>query len=166
MCSWSRPAVLLSMPHQKCSAVNVTTNLATCGLLELLCTYSKDDIRALLVTDPSKRMTIYQLMLTPLVTGEEPPKGVPIPGAVERLSSEEPDEVPEVFPVPKSVRFLKEGVKAPRLHSIQEEVSRAMDMMRLGNDPIFITMPQNNCNNSLLERRRRTQHLSIPRVHC
>lgn len=75
-------------------------------------------------------------------------------------------QVPEVpLIVPRSVRFLKEGVKAPRLHSIQEEVGRAMDMMRLGNDPIFIKNPQNGCNNSLLARRR-THHLSIPRVQC
>lgn len=52
---------------------------------------AKDDIRALLVTDPAKRMTIHSLMQTPLVTGEEPPKGIDIPGIIERESSEEPD---------------------------------------------------------------------------
>lgn len=67
---------------------------ASVAATELISTFSaKDDIRALLVTDPAKRMTIHQLMQTPLVTGEEPPKGIAIPGAMERESSEEPDEV-------------------------------------------------------------------------
>ncbi|PIO54768.1 hypothetical protein TELCIR_23860 [Teladorsagia circumcincta] len=66
--------------------------------------------------------------------------------------------------VPRSVRFLRDGVKAPRLHSIQEEVGRALDMMRLGGDLVFLKGPQVSCN-SLLARRT-TAHLSIPRVQC
>ncbi|EPB67661.1 kinase domain protein [Ancylostoma ceylanicum] len=122
---------------------------------------AKDDIRSLLRTDPSERMDIHTLMRTPLVTGEEEPLGVPIPGA----EDEETDElVTEPIVVPRSVRFLRDGVKAPRLHSIQEEVGRALDMMRLGNDLIFMKNPQTSCNN--LFERRRTAHLSIPRVQC
>ncbi|RCN43573.1 kinase domain protein [Ancylostoma caninum] len=122
---------------------------------------TKDDIRSLLRTDPSERMDIHTLMRTPLVTGVEEPLGVPIPGA----EDEETDElVTEPVVVPRSVRFLREGVKPPRLHSIQEEVGRALEMMRLGNDLIFMKNPQMSCNN--LFARRRTAHLSIPRVQC
>lgn len=35
----------------------------------------------MLRTDPTERMDIHTLMRTPLVTGEEEPHGVPIPGA-------------------------------------------------------------------------------------
>ncbi|KAK6026704.1 hypothetical protein OSTOST_07311 [Ostertagia ostertagi] len=95
---------------------------------------TKDEIRSLLRTDPTERMTIHTLMNTPLVTGEKAPEGIPIPGAIE----EDEDEVPEEpVVVPRSVRFLRDGVKAPRLHSIQEEVGRALDMMRLGGDLVF-----------------------------
>lgn len=87
--------------------------------------------------------------------------------------------------VPRSVRFLRDGVKAPRLHSIQvsracstfvrwgastkgiavqEEVGRALEMMRLGSDLVFMKSPQTSCNNLVM--RRRTAHLSIPRVQC
>ncbi|KIH61713.1 hypothetical protein ANCDUO_08008 [Ancylostoma duodenale] len=122
---------------------------------------TKDDIRSLLRTDPSERMDIHTLMRTSLVTGEEEPLGVPIPGA----EDEEADElVTEPIVVPRSVRFLRDGVKPPRLHSIQEEVGRALEMMRLGNDMIFMKKPQMSCNN--LFARRRTAHLSIPRVQC
>ncbi|EYC26324.1 hypothetical protein Y032_0010g1091 [Ancylostoma ceylanicum] len=83
---------------------------------------AKDDIRSLLRTDPSERMDIHTLMRTPLVTGEEEPLGVPIPGA----EDEETDElVTEPIVVPRSVRFLRDGVKAPRLHSIQVRRSRS-----------------------------------------
>ncbi|PIO64131.1 hypothetical protein TELCIR_14252 [Teladorsagia circumcincta] len=122
---------------------------------------TKDEIRLLLRTDPTERMTIHTLMNTPLVTGEKAPEGIPIPGAIE----EDEDEVPEEpVVVPRSVRFLRDGVKAPRLHSIQEEVGRALDMMRLGGDLVFLKGPQVSCN-SLLARRT-TAHLSIPRVQC
>lgn len=123
---------------------------------------TKDDIRCLLRTDPTERMTIHTLMNTPLVTGQEEPGGIPIPGVQER---EDDDEVPEEpVVVPRSVRFLRDGVKAPRLHSIQEEVGRALEMMRLGSDLVFMKSPQTSCNNLVM--RRRTAHLSIPRVQC
>ncbi|ETN85867.1 hypothetical protein RB195_019578 [Necator americanus] len=122
---------------------------------------TKDDIRSLLRTDPSERMDIHTLMGTPLVTGEKEPVGIAIPV----LHEEETDEIAEEpTVVPRSVRFLRDGVKPPRLHSIQEEVGRALDMMRLGADSIFLKNPQTSCNN--LFARRRTAHLSIPRVQC
>ncbi|CAJ0605562.1 unnamed protein product [Cylicocyclus nassatus] len=124
---------------------------------------TKEDIRSLLRTDPSKRMDIHELMRTPLVTGEEQPQGVPIPGA--HGDEEEDDELLHApIIVPKSVRFLRDGVKAPRLHSIQEEVGRALDMMRLGSDLFTSKYPQTSCNNLFAQRR--TSHLSIPRVQC
>ncbi|VDL65821.1 unnamed protein product, partial [Nippostrongylus brasiliensis] len=43
-------------------------------LLPCRAVQAKDDIRSLLRTDPSERMTIHTLMLTPLVTGEEQPQ--------------------------------------------------------------------------------------------
>lgn len=73
-------------------------------------------------------------------------------------------QVAEILPVPKSVRFLRDGVKAPRLHSIQEEVGRAMEIMRMGTDQVYIKNPTASCNN--LFERRRAVHLSIPRVYC
>ncbi|XGW09059.1 hypothetical protein V3C99_011399 [Haemonchus contortus] len=122
---------------------------------------TKDDIRSLLRTNPSERMTIHTLMNTPLVTGEQVPEGIPIPGGTE----EDEDQVlEEPVVVPRSVRFLRDGVKAPRLHSIQEEVGRALDMMRLGNDLVFLKSPVSSCNSLLV--RRTTAHLSIPRVQC
>ncbi|CAD6192075.1 unnamed protein product [Caenorhabditis auriculariae] len=134
---------------------------------------TKEDIRCLLRTNPSERMTIYELMATPLVTGRPaaPTSAViNIPGAdnedeeeLEMLLEEAPDKMEEL-PIPRSVRFLRDGVKAPRLHSIQEEVGRALEIMRLGNDAIYVNNPQTSCNN--LMARRRTAHLSIPRVQC
>lgn len=159
------------------------TSRVTCGLQELLCTYSKDDIRCLLRTNPSDRLTIHELMATPLVTGEPIVPGkhittaIAIPGADESEcgggvfddgfiveEEETPDTVAEILPVPKSVRFLRDGVKAPRLHSIQEEVGRAMEIMRMGTDQVYIKNPTASCNN--LFERRRAVHLSIPRVYC
>ncbi|CAI2341263.1 unnamed protein product [Caenorhabditis sp. 36 PRJEB53466] len=142
---------------------------------------TKDDIRCLLRTNPSDRLTIHELMATPLVTGEPVETGrnitcaIAIPGADEQVcggavfegfneEDEVPDVVAEVLPVPKSVRFLRDGVKAPRLHSIQEEVGRAMEIMRMGHDQVFVKNPNSSCNN--LFARRRAVHLSIPRVQC
>ncbi|VDL67894.1 unnamed protein product [Nippostrongylus brasiliensis] len=70
----------------------------------------------------------------------------------------------EPIVVPRSVRFLRDGVKAPRLHSIQEEVGRALEMMRLGTDMVYLKGPQTSCSNLLT--RRRSAHLGIPRVQC
>ncbi|EYC26323.1 hypothetical protein Y032_0010g1091 [Ancylostoma ceylanicum] len=125
---------------------------------------AKDDIRSLLRTDPSERMDIHTLMRTPLVTGEEEPLGVPIPGAEDEETDESSAAPPfpgvtlhtqpyqytvvrlstylllslflrkqpyplqlvtEPIVVPRSVRFLRDGVKAPRLHSIQVRRSRS-----------------------------------------
>ncbi|CAB3403767.1 unnamed protein product [Caenorhabditis bovis] len=136
---------------------------------------TKDDIRCLLRTNPSDRMTIHELMATPLVTGQRPETRRKVTHAVDirgthsdedeefRFASDE-DVVPEELPVPKSVRFLREGVKAPRLHSIQEEVGRALEIMRMGHDTVYVKDPAASCNN--LFARRRTAHLSIPRVQC
>jgi len=44
------------------------------------------------------------------------------------------------------------SMKPPRLHSIQEEVGRALDMMRLGNEDCFIKSPKMT-ENPLLQRR-------------
>ncbi|CAI4232885.1 unnamed protein product [Auanema sp. JU1783] len=140
-----------AFPHEEWDSVSPST---------------KEDIRCLLQTDPSKRMTIHELNNTPLVTGEEPATpSIAIPGSEERDSSEEPDALPAIPSIPRSVRFLKEGVKAPRLHSIQEEVGRAMDIMRLGHEEFLLKTPQMSCNNHLLTRRRNSQ-FSIPRVQC
>lgn len=49
--------------------------------------------------------------------------------------------------------FVKPIVKAPRLHSIQEEMNRALDMMRLGDETCYIKTLQSSGNN-LFERRR------------
>ncbi|CAO4365140.1 unnamed protein product [Caenorhabditis nigoni] len=152
---------------------------------------TKDDIRCLLRTNPQDRLTIHELMATPLVTGEPIIPGkhittaIAIPGAddseceggvfegfipeVEDIPeipeiTEITDTVGEILPVPKSVRFLRDGVKAPRLHSIQEEVGRAMEIMRMGHDQVYVKNPTSSCNN--LFARRRAIHLSIPRVHC
>ncbi|CAI5441814.1 unnamed protein product [Caenorhabditis angaria] len=144
---------------------------------------SKEDIRCLLRTNPSDRMTIHELMATPLVTGEDleiarkkrGSSAVNIPGAneecedigeihIDPFAEEEPDQVNEELPIPKSVRFLRDGVKAPRLHSIQEEVGRAMEIMRMGHDQIYVQNPSTTCNT--LFARRRAVHLSIPRVQC
>ncbi|VDM69479.1 unnamed protein product [Strongylus vulgaris] len=72
--------------------------------------------------------------------------------------------IQEPIVIPRSVRFLRDGVKAPRLHSIQEEVGRALDIMRLGNELFLMKNPQISCNN--LFARRHTAHLSIPKVQC
>ncbi|EGT32130.1 hypothetical protein CAEBREN_31352, partial [Caenorhabditis brenneri] len=174
------------------SAVKKNTFLLTNQLiitLRPLIFYSfpaKDDIRCLLRTNPSDRLTIHELMATPLVTGEPIVPGrlvttaIAIPGAeepeceggiFEGFIPEEEEEIPEItdtvgeiLPVPKSVRFLRDGVKAPRLHSIQEEVGRAMEIMRMGHDQVYVKNPTSSCNN--LFARRRAIHLSIPRVHC
>ena len=49
--------------------------------------------------------------------------------------------------------FTRPIVKPPRLHSIQEEMNRALDLMRLGNDHCYIKNLKTS-GNSLLERRR------------
>ncbi|KJH47645.1 kinase domain protein [Dictyocaulus viviparus] len=124
------------------------------------CLLAKEDIRCLLQTDPSERMTIHTLMNTQIVTGQIQPEGIPIPSA----TTEDDYRIPQdPSMVPHSVRFLLEGVKAPRLHSIQEEVGRALEMMRRGNEPILLKNPHNSCN-ALIARR--TAHLSIPRIQC
>ncbi|KAE9420861.1 hypothetical protein Angca_007209 [Angiostrongylus cantonensis] len=121
---------------------------------------TKDDIRCLLRTEPSERMTIHSLMNTSLVTGQKQLGGVPIPGAHE----EEDDKVPQdPFIIPRSVRFLREGVTAPRLHSIQEEVSRAMETMRLGGESTPLRNFHNSCNSFIGQS---TAHLSIPKIQC
>lgn len=133
---------------------------------------TKEAIKCLLQTNPSERMTIDELMNTQLVTGEQHQRtttaavDIHVAGDGEDDSVfhlEEPDTV-EDLPVPRSVRFLRDGVKAPRLHSIQEEVGRALEIMRLGNDPVYVKEPTMSCNN--LFSRRRAVHLSIPRVPC
>ncbi|VDM52896.1 unnamed protein product [Angiostrongylus costaricensis] len=121
---------------------------------------TKDDIRCLLRTDPSERMTIHSLMNTSLVTGQNQPEGVPIPGTHEA----EDDKVSQdPFMIPRSVRFLREGVQAPRLHSIQEEVSRALETMRLGGESTPLRNFHNSCNSFIGQR---TAHLSVPKIQC
>ncbi|KAH7701524.1 Protein MAK-1 a [Aphelenchoides avenae] len=51
--------------------------------------------------------------------------------------------------------------KAPRLHSIQEEVGRALDMMRLGGNNCYIKSLKTS-GNSLLERRRAAAAIKKP----
>uniref|UniRef100_A0A8R1YNI3 non-specific serine/threonine protein kinase n=1 Tax=Pristionchus pacificus TaxID=54126 RepID=A0A8R1YNI3_PRIPA len=77
---------------------------------------TKEIVKSLLKTTPAERLTIHDLMCKPLISGE------PSPTACE--SSPERDIVPSDLIVPRSVRFLREGINAPRLHSIQEEVGR------------------------------------------
>ncbi|PAV62206.1 hypothetical protein WR25_17002 isoform H [Diploscapter pachys] len=158
---------------------------------------TKEDIRCLLRTNPSERMTIHELMNTPLVRGEDaPPTSAPlaIPGeemddggvsiGIRRPSEtlsfmpddhdeedlmHHADEVHDKIPdeIPKSVRFLRDGVKAPRLHSIQEEVGRALEMMRMGGDAVYVKQPNLAvCSNPLLAKRYKTAHMSISSVHC
>lgn len=130
-------------------------------------TATKNIIRNLLKTDPHERMQIHQLMHTPLVSGEmNITVPIPIPGSEDEESSDEHcspfhmEELSEPI-IPKSVRFLRDGVKAPRLHSIQEEVNYALEMMRLGSDTVYLKNPKLGCT-SLLNRRR--ENISIPQV--
>ncbi|CAJ0948781.1 unnamed protein product, partial [Mesorhabditis belari] len=131
---------------------------------------TKNIIRNLLKTNPSERMTIHQLMFVSLVTGEPDrttPIPIPVPGSEDERSSsdschdENMDETRAIPEIPKSVRFLRDGVKPPRLHSIQEEVGRALELMRMGHDSVYVKPPKLACT-SLLARRR--SHFSIPQV--
>ncbi|GMR36541.1 hypothetical protein PMAYCL1PPCAC_06736, partial [Pristionchus mayeri] len=77
---------------------------------------TKEIVKSLLKTTPAERLTIHDLMSKPLISGESSPTG--------SESSPDRDIVPNDIVVPRSVRFLREGINAPRLHSIQEEVGR------------------------------------------
>ncbi|TMS35615.1 hypothetical protein L596_002978 [Steinernema carpocapsae] len=135
---------------------------------------TKDEIRRLLKTDPSNRTTIDGLMNSYLVTGKKPEESKEVEAATVVSSSESGCDSPDASDirgiieplqtVPRSVQFLKEGVKAPRLHSIQEEVGRALDMMRLGNDNIFVKNPRQSCNNLLTRRRSMMNQGTSPKV--
>ncbi|CAJ0564629.1 unnamed protein product, partial [Mesorhabditis spiculigera] len=130
---------------------------------------TKSIIRTLLKTNPAERLTIHQLMRSTLVSGDtERATPIPIRGSEDEGSSSDSYHEEEDFDVtsnipdmPRSVRFLRDGVKAPRLHSIQEEVGRALDAMRLGGDLVYVKPPKLQCT-SLLARRRSNQ--SIPQV--
>ncbi|GMT14367.1 hypothetical protein PFISCL1PPCAC_5664 [Pristionchus fissidentatus] len=74
---------------------------------------TKEIVKSLLKTTPAERLTIHDLMYKPLISGEISPTN--------SESSPERDIVPSELIVPRSVRFLREGINAPRLHSIQEE---------------------------------------------
>jgi len=142
---------------------------------------TKDEVRHLLTTDPSKRTKIYDFMKCSFITGEQSlqipsngsdsglsESGSPLPGYPEdSTDSGTPDtdglgDMPLTMRMPISRKteatmsartFTKPIVKPPRLHSIQEEMNRALDLMRLGNDHCYIKNLKTS-GNSLLERRR------------
>ena len=142
---------------------------------------AKDEVRHLLTTDPSKRTKIYDFMKCSFITGEQSlqilsngsdsglsESGSPLPGYPEdSTDSGTPDtdglgDMPLTMRMPISRKteatmsartFTKPIVKPPRLHSIQEEMNRALDLMRLGNDHCYIKNLKTS-GNSLLERRR------------
>uniref|UniRef100_A0A158P830 non-specific serine/threonine protein kinase n=1 Tax=Angiostrongylus cantonensis TaxID=6313 RepID=A0A158P830_ANGCA len=135
---------------------------------------TKDDIRCLLRTEPSERMTIHSLMNTSLVTGQKQLGGVPIPGAHE----EEDDKVcsstycSKFFVVCSSnciavfhSTFIIVNTQAPAVanHDFQEEVSRAMETMRLGGESTPLRNFHNSCNSFIGQS---TAHLSIPKIQC
>uniref|UniRef100_A0A1I7WBU2 non-specific serine/threonine protein kinase n=1 Tax=Heterorhabditis bacteriophora TaxID=37862 RepID=A0A1I7WBU2_HETBA len=111
---------------------------------------TKDDIRSLLRTDPSERMTIHHLMQTPLVRGK-------------KMITYELIRFLQFKGMVLEFKYLQVGNVLWYILKL-EEVGRALEMMRLGNDPIFVKSPQASCNNLLA--RRRTAHMSIPRIQC
>uniref|UniRef100_A0A7E4W486 non-specific serine/threonine protein kinase n=1 Tax=Panagrellus redivivus TaxID=6233 RepID=A0A7E4W486_PANRE len=165
---------LYAFPHDEWDHIKATT---------------KDEIRHLLLTDPSKRTTIHGLMKSYFISGRST-LTLPSNGSDSGLSddSESPqppmfftggDETPDAdpdtledMPPTMSVKMSKRTeatmsarmfnrpiVKAPRLHSIQEEMNRALDMMRLGNDTCYIKSLKTSGNN-LLARRRSNKQLA------
>ncbi|KHN77680.1 MAP kinase-activated protein kinase 2 [Toxocara canis] len=119
---------------------------------------TKNVIKHLLLTDPAARSTIDDLITSAFVKGQTPPRDDLSESPAED-DQEKLEDKP--FPIPQSIRFLNGGVnRAHRLHSIQEEVGRAMDMMRLGSDTCFIKHPRLSCN-SLLARRRNVISASL-----
>ena len=140
---------------------------------------TKDEIRHLLLTDPAQRTHIEDLMDSPFITrrtclsipsnnsdsglseGDSPQ---PHFFASENHTPDAIDDLPPTIRMPMSRKteskaatsartFNKPIVKAPRLHSIQEEMNRALDMMRLGDTSCYIKSLKTSGNN-LLERRR------------
>ncbi|VDM49130.1 unnamed protein product [Toxocara canis] len=99
---------------------------------------TKNVIKHLLLTDPAARSTIDDLITSAFVKGQTPPR--------DDLSESPAEDDQEKL----------EG----KYGYFQEEVGRAMDMMRLGSDTCFIKHPRLSCN-SLLARRRNVISASL-----
>uniref|UniRef100_A0A7E4V710 non-specific serine/threonine protein kinase n=1 Tax=Panagrellus redivivus TaxID=6233 RepID=A0A7E4V710_PANRE len=132
---------------------------------------TKDEIRHLLITDPSNRTSIYNFMKSSFITGR-PSMCIPSNGSDSGLSEAESplpplildgsdDEQPLSIRMPVSRKteatmsartFVKPVTKAPRLHSIQEEVNWALDVMRLGGQDYTETF-MDTAGSSLFNRR-------------
>ncbi|KAI6170104.1 Non-specific serine/threonine protein kinase [Aphelenchoides besseyi] len=127
---------------------------------------AKNEIRHLLKTDPQSRTTIDQLMCSSFITRsfsvDSPVSS--IDSGVESHDEPTTPETPEVLAlqIPRTVRKTAHALSArqiprtqhakpPRLHSIQEEVGRAMNSIRLTSD--CVVKPLNLSGNSLYERR-------------
>ncbi|CAD5213984.1 unnamed protein product [Bursaphelenchus xylophilus] len=147
---------------------------------------AKNVIRNLLKTDPASRTKIDGLMNSAFMVGSlkknlssDSLKSLESPASSdsgcadesdEPSSPETPDALAELNiskPVRKnaarlmnphamSARAHNRPAKTPRLYSIQEEVGRALDMMRIQeNVPVMMTLPK--ANNSLYERRMKSK---------
>jgi serine/threonine protein kinase len=142
---------------------------------------TKDEIRHLLLTDPTQRTSIEDLMDTPFITRQKC-LSIPYNSSDSGLSEGESPQPQHIFDkehtpdgdtvedMPPTIRmpisrksdakatfsartFNKPIVKAPRLHSIHEEMNRALDMMRMGDETCYMKQLQTSGNN-LFERRR------------
>jgi serine/threonine protein kinase len=159
---------LYAFPHDEWDSISEST---------------KDEIRHLLLTDPAQRTSIEDLMDSPFISGQKylsipynnSDSGLsegesPQPRFFHKEFTPDGDTVEDLPPTIRmpisrkteakaaiSVRtFNKPIVKAPRLHSIQEfhdEMNRALDMMRLGDETCYIKSLKTS-GNSLFERRR------------
>uniref|UniRef100_A0A0N5A1B9 non-specific serine/threonine protein kinase n=1 Tax=Parastrongyloides trichosuri TaxID=131310 RepID=A0A0N5A1B9_PARTI len=124
---------------------------------------TKNVIRNLLKTDPALRTTIDNFMKTPLVTGAISP-------LIEEPNVKEPKKVIQASSIPPKHQskdsyessFKKfdqitasKGYGGSKLHSIQEEVGRALSSMRLGNDSCYIKTLKTS-QNGLLSRRQQS----------
>uniref|UniRef100_A0AC35TIE8 Non-specific serine/threonine protein kinase n=1 Tax=Rhabditophanes sp. KR3021 TaxID=114890 RepID=A0AC35TIE8_9BILA len=125
---------------------------------------TKNVIRNLLKTDPSSRTKIDAFMNTGLVTGKTIPPHVNEPKATYptiNSSSMYPNtdvynaQIKKFEALTASKAFVKEKLMASRLHSIQEEVGRALDSMRLGNDTCYVKALKTS-QNGLLSRRQQS----------
>uniref|UniRef100_A0AC34R183 Non-specific serine/threonine protein kinase n=1 Tax=Panagrolaimus sp. JU765 TaxID=591449 RepID=A0AC34R183_9BILA len=142
---------------------------------------TKDEVRHLLTTDPAKRTTIYDLMKSCFITREYSMMipsngsdsglsdgGSPLPGFPDDSTDSGTPDIDGIGDIPLTMKapvarktdssmsartFLtKPLVKAPRLHSIQEEINKALDYMRLGNEECYIKNLKTS-GNTLLARR-------------